>query len=93
MLSRKTPLTFVTVGLLVSGALLGQEVSTGQVNPADFAKMQEALASQREALAAQHKQLEIQQQEIQELKSLLCKEMECQRNLLIQAASWGPAQT
>ena len=75
MSPRKTPLTFVTVGLLVSGALLRQEVSTGQVNPADFAKMQQALASQREALAAQQKQLEIQHQEIQELKSLLRKQV------------------
>jgi hypothetical protein len=78
MSPRKTPLTFVTVGLLVSGALLGQEVSTGQVDRADFAKMQEAIASQREALAAQQKQLEIQQQEIQELKSLLRKQLENQ---------------
>ena len=74
----ETPRALVTVGLLVSGALLGQEQSTGQVQPADFAKMQEALASQREALAAQQKQLEIQQQEIQELKSLLRKQVENQ---------------
>ena len=59
---RKTPLALITVGPLIFGAPLGEEVATGQVKPEHFEKMREALASQREALASPHKRREIQQQ-------------------------------
>jgi len=92
MSPRKTPLALITVGPLIFGAPLGEEVATGQVKPEHFEKMREALASQREALASPH-DARSNSKEIQELKSLLCKQMERQRNLLIQPASWRPAQT